>query len=126
MLRESGRAMHEMSLAEGILQLVEETARREQAQCVKTIVLEIGQLASVEVSALEFCFTAVASAGPANGARLVIVEVPGAGVCQACGRQLAMETLFGVCPDCGSHRLQPTAGMEMRVREIEIETGNTN
>ena len=47
MLRESGRAMHEMSLAEGILQLVEETARRESAQRVTTIVLEIGQLSAV-------------------------------------------------------------------------------
>ncbi len=115
--------MHEMSLAEGILQLVEETARREQAQCVKTVVLEIGQLASVEVSALEFCFAAVAAGGPASVARLVIVDVAGAGVCQECGRTVAMETLFGVCPDCGSHRLETTAGTEMRVREIEIESG---
>jgi hydrogenase nickel incorporation protein HypA/HybF len=113
--------MHEMSLAEGILELVEETARREKAQRVKTIVLEIGQLASVEASALEFCFAAVAAAGPASEARLVIVEVPGAGECLACGRGVAMETLFGVCPGCGSHRLQATAGTEMRVREIEIE-----
>lgn len=113
--------MHEMSLAEGILELVEETARREKAQRVKTIVLEIGQLASVETSALEFCFAAVAAAGPAGEARLVIVEVPGAGECLACGRVVSMESLFGVCPDCGSHRLQATAGTEMRVREIEIE-----
>jgi hydrogenase nickel incorporation protein HypA/HybF len=125
-LLESGRAMHEMSLAEGMLQLVEEAARREKAQRVKTIVLEIGQLASVETSALEFCFAAVAAGGPASGARLVIVDVPGAGVCLACERQLAMDSLFGVCPDCGSHRLQATAGTEMRVREMEVETGNTD
>lgn len=115
--------MHEMSLAEGILQLVEETAGREQAQRVKTVVLEIGQLASVEAAALEFCFMAVAAAGPAHGARLVIVNVPGAGECLACGLAVPMDSLFGICPGCGSHRLQPTAGTGMRVREIEIETG---
>lgn len=120
-LRESGRSMHEMSLAEGMLQLVEETARREQAQRVKSIVLEIGQLSSVETSALEFCFAAVAAGGPADGARLVIVDVPGAGRCLSCGRTVVMESLFGVCPDCGSHRLQATAGTEMRIREMEIE-----
>ena len=120
-LRESGRSMHEMSLAEGMLQLVEETARREQAQRVKSIVLEIGQLASVETSALEFCFAAVAAGGPADGARLVIIDVPGAGCCLSCGRTVAMESLFGDCPDCGSHRLQATAGTEMRIREMEIE-----
>jgi Zn finger protein HypA/HybF involved in hydrogenase expression len=36
--------MHEMSLAEGVLQLVEDTARRENAQRVKLVVLEIGRL----------------------------------------------------------------------------------
>ena len=40
--------MHEMSLAEGVLQLVEETAQRENAQRVKLVVLEIGRLSSVE------------------------------------------------------------------------------
>ncbi len=114
--------MHEMSLAEGILQLVEETARREQAQRVKTVVLEIGQLSSVEASALEFCFSAVATEGPARGTRLVIVDVPGAGECLACGLAVPMDSLFGICSGCGSHRLRPTAGTEMRVREIEIES----
>ena len=114
--------MHEMSLAEGILQLVEDTARREQARCVKTVVLEIGLLSSVEASALEFCFAAVAADGPARGARLVIVDVPGAGECLACGLAVPMESLFGICPGCGSYRLRPTTGTEMRVREIEIES----
>ncbi len=113
--------MHEMSLAEDVLQLVEETARREKAQRVTCIVLEIGQLFAVEVSALEFCFAAVAAAGPARAARLEIVAVAGAGECMACGLGLAMDSLFGTCPGCGSHRLRVTAGTEMRVREIEIE-----
>ena len=51
--------MHEMSLAEGVLQLVEETAMRENAQRVKLVVLEIGRLSSVEPEALRFCFEAV-------------------------------------------------------------------
>lgn len=113
--------MHEMSLAEGVLQLVEETARREKARRVKTVVLEIGQLSAVEPAALEFCFAAVAADGVARNARLVIVDVPGSGKCLACGLAQPMDALFGVCVACGSHRLQPTGGSEMRVREIEIE-----
>ena len=48
--------MHEMSLAESVLQLVEETAIREKAQRVKLVVLEIGRLSSVEPEAMRFCF----------------------------------------------------------------------
>ena len=51
--------MHEMSLAEGVLQIIEETARREGARRVKQVVLEIGRLSSVEASALAFCFDVV-------------------------------------------------------------------
>ncbi|MDD2742151.1 MAG: hydrogenase maturation nickel metallochaperone HypA, partial [Rhodocyclaceae bacterium] len=64
--------MHEMSLAEGILQLVEDTARREQAKTVKTIVLEIGRLSAVEPEALKFCFAAVTRGSIAQDATLEV------------------------------------------------------
>ena len=44
--------MHEMALAEGVLQLIEDAAQREIFARVTTIWLEIGQLSSVEPEAL--------------------------------------------------------------------------
>jgi len=113
--------MHEMSLAEGVLQLVEETARREGAARVKTVVLEIGQLSSVEPEALKFCFEAVTRGSIAAGAALEIIDLPGAGWCMACGKTVALAEVYGACPSCGSHQVRATAGTEMRVKEIEIE-----
>lgn len=113
--------MHEMSLAEGVLQLVEETAQREKAQRVKLVVLEIGQMSSVVPDALRFCFEAVTLGSIAQGATLEIVQTPGAGWCMPCGETVAMTALYGECPKCGSYQVQPTEGTEMRVKEIEIE-----
>ena len=113
--------MHEMSLAEGVLQLVEDTARREQASRVKLIVLEIGKLSSVEPAALNFCFDVVTRGSIAEGAVLEIVDVPGAGWCMQCAATVPIAERYGACPTCGSHQVQPTGGTEMRVREIEIE-----
>ena len=113
--------MHEMSLAEGVLQLVEETAVREKAQRVKLVVLEIGRLSSVEPEAMRFCFEAVASGGIADGATLEIDVVPGEGWCLACGETVAMDESYAACPHCGGYQLRPTGGTGMRVREIEIE-----
>ena len=113
--------MHEMSLAEGVLQLVEDTARREGARRVKLVVLEIGRLSSVEPEALKFCFEAVTHGSIAAGAALDIVDVPGAGWCLPCAATVPLQEIYGACPNCGSHQVQPTAGTEMRVREIEIE-----
>jgi hydrogenase nickel incorporation protein HypA/HybF len=113
--------MHEMSLAEGVLQLVEDTARREKARRVRLVVLEIGQLSAVEPAALKFCFDAVTEGSIAQGAALEIVVVPGAGWCMACAETVPMQERYGVCPRCGSPQLEATGGMEMRVKEIEIE-----
>ena len=113
--------MHEMSLAEGVLQLVEDTARREQASRVKLVVLEIGKLSSVAPEALSFCFEAVTRGSIADGAALEIVDVPGAGWCVQCAATVPIAERYGECPVCGSHQVQPTGGTEMRVREIGIE-----
>lgn len=113
--------MHEMSLAEGVLQLVEDTARRESARRVKLVVLEIGRLSSVEPEAIRFCFEAVTHGGIAQGAALEIIDVAGAGWCLPCAETVALGELYGACPKCGSHQVQPTGGTEMRVKEIEIE-----
>lgn len=114
-------AMHEMSLAEGVLQLVEDAARRENAIRVTVVVLEIGRLALVEPAALAFCFEAVCAGSVAEGARLVISEVPGAGWCAACADTVPMTELYAACPRCGAYTLQVSGGREMRVKEIEIE-----
>lgn len=113
--------MHEMSLAEGVLQLVEETAQREGALRVKTVVLEIGRLSSVEPEALKFCFEAVTRDSIAQGAALSIIDVPGSGWCMACSETVPLEEVFGACPKCGGYQTQATGGTEMRVKEIEIE-----
>jgi hydrogenase nickel incorporation protein HypA/HybF len=40
--------MHEMSLAEGVLQLIEDAARQQNFEKVVTVWLEIGQLSGAE------------------------------------------------------------------------------
>ncbi|MCL2075194.1 MAG: hydrogenase maturation nickel metallochaperone HypA [Betaproteobacteria bacterium] len=112
--------MHEMSLAESVLSLVEETARRENVGMVKTVVLEIGALANVEIEALRFCFEA-ARRSVTKDAALEIQEIPGQGWCLPCGEAVLLARLGDLCPRCGSGQVQPTMGMEMRVKEIEIE-----
>jgi hydrogenase nickel incorporation protein HypA/HybF len=113
--------MHEMSLAEGVLQLMEDSAVSQGFSRVKTVWLEIGQLAGVEKEALRFCFDVVTRDSLANEARLEIVDLPGQGWCMQCACTVAVEVLYGACPQCGSHQIQVTGGDEMRVKELEVE-----
>jgi len=113
--------MHEMSLAEGVLQLIEDAAKREGFQRVTAVWLEIGQLAAVETEALRFCFDAVTRNSVAEGAKLEIVDLPGQGWCMKCCATVVMSEHMGACPQCGSHQVQVTGGSEMRVKELEVE-----
>lgn len=113
--------MHEMSLAEGIVQLIEEASVREGFSSVKLVALEIGRLSSVEPEALAFCFDAATRGSIAEGARLEIENVPGQGVCPQCGATVEVEALYDPCPKCGAFGLRITGGTEMRVKELEVD-----
>jgi len=110
-----------MSLAEGVVKIVEETAASAGGGRVTAVWLDIGALSAVEPEALRFCFDAVARDTLAQGARLEIAVTAGAGWCLPCGRTVVLGALYDPCPWCGRHQVQPTAGTEMRVIEIEVE-----
>jgi hydrogenase nickel incorporation protein HypA/HybF len=112
--------MHEMALAESMLEIVETTARKNGAQRVLAVRLEIGALASVEPDALRFCFDAVTRGSVAERARLEIVTTPGAAWCIPCAETVPLPALGAPCPRCGSYQLAVSEGDAMRVKDIEV------
>lgn len=112
--------MHEMSLAEGIRSIVEDAAREHRAGRVDKVVLEIGELAAVEVEALRFCLDVVLKDSVADGAGVDIETVPGTGWCMQCAATVPIAQRYDACPQCGSYQVQPTGGTEMRVKELAL------
>ncbi len=113
--------MHELSLAESVIQIVGTTARREGATRVRAVRLAIGQLAAVEVEALRFCFGAVSRGTLADGAALEIDVVPGEGWCEDCQATVRMAEALAACARCGALGLRVTGGTGMRVEDVLIE-----
>ncbi len=113
--------MHEMSLCEGILQVMEEQARVQNFMRVNTVWLEIGQLAGVEIEALRFGFDVVTRGSLADGATLEIIETPGQAWCLNCSKTVPVSQRFDACPECGGYQLQITGGDEMRIKELEVD-----
>ena len=113
--------MHEMSIAESVLQIIEDKARADGYARVKAVWLEIGQLAAVEKESLRFCFDVVTRDSVARDARLEIIETAGQGWCTDCARNVPLPALYEPCPNCGSFQIQVTGGDEMRVKELEVE-----
>lgn len=113
--------MHEMSLAEGLLQILQSEAQKQGYQRVKSVWLEIGELSSVEVEAMKFCFDAVMRNSLAEGASLNIIHVAGQAWCMQCSKNVSIKQRYDECPDCGSYQLQVTSGDEMKIKELEVE-----
>ena len=113
--------MHEMSLAEGMLQLIEDAARAQSFTKVSVVRLEIGQLSGVEPEAMRFCFDAVIRGTLAEGALLKVIEVAGEGLCFNCHQTVPLAARYDPCPACGGYPVQATGGTEMRVKELEVE-----
>jgi hydrogenase nickel incorporation protein HypA/HybF len=113
--------MHEMSLCEGVLRILEDHAKSQGFARVKTVRLEIGGLSGVEPEAMRFCFDAVMRDTLADHADLEIIEIPGRAWCMQCAKTVQVRRRFDPCPDCGSYQLQVTGGDEMRIKELEVE-----
>ncbi len=112
--------MHEMALCENILQVLEEQAAAQDYAAVKTIWLEIGPLAGVELEALRFSFDAVSSGTLADQAELIIVETKGEAWCASCGKTVPIRQRFDACPNCGGYQLEVISGAELRIKELEV------
>lgn len=113
--------MHELSLAGGILRVVEDAAAREPFRRVRRLMLEAGALAGVELRALRFALEALAPGSVLDGALIEIEQTPGTAWCMPCGRSIEIAARTEPCPHCGRWQLTPTGGTELKVRELIVE-----
>ncbi|MFY9327129.1 MAG: hydrogenase maturation nickel metallochaperone HypA [Georgfuchsia sp.] len=113
--------MHELSMAESVIELIEGASRQENFVRVKTVFMEIGKLSCVSPDALRFAFEHVARETYLDGARLEIRCVNGAGECPDCRASVAMETTCDCYSQCGPYPLKVLRGLEMRVMELDVE-----
>ncbi|ANI16254.1 TPA: hydrogenase maturation nickel metallochaperone HypA [Pseudomonas aeruginosa] len=113
--------MHEVSLAGGILAAVEDAARQDPFVRVSRLRLEAGQLAGVEVEALRFALQAIAPGSLLDGAHIEIEQPDGQAWCLDCATHVALPQRGAACPHCGGFWLQPTAGTELRILDLQVE-----
>ena len=111
--------MHEMALCEGIRNVIEDQVRRHELTRISRVRLEIGRFAGVEKEALSFAFDVVMRGSPAEGAELVMLDLPGRALCYDCGHEVEIDDRLAPCPDCGGGRLMPNGGDEMRIKDLE-------
>ncbi|GAB2894298.1 hydrogenase maturation nickel metallochaperone HypA [Uliginosibacterium flavum] len=113
--------MHELTLAERAIGIVEAAARKAEARRVTRIRLSIGALAHVDPDTMQYCCEVVSRDTLAAGAQIEVVRAPGLAWCATCSAEVALKQIGEPCPQCGGYQLNITDGDQMQVVDISIE-----
>jgi hydrogenase nickel incorporation protein HypA/HybF len=116
--------MHELSIAQSIIEIAEAKAREEDSPSIQIIKIRLGEFTTIVREALEFAFEAARQETLAENARLEIEIVPMVVRCATCGVvNDPMREVSLICPQCGLP-LEVVSGEELQVEYIEVESRN--
>jgi hydrogenase nickel incorporation protein HypA/HybF len=113
--------MHELSIAQSILDVAVSHAELAGAHRITGINLVIGQLTSAVDDSIQFYWDVIAEGTLAQGARLHFNRIPAMLRCGDCGAVFAPTTDSFDCPTCHSRTVGVCSGDELRVESLEVE-----
>ncbi len=113
--------MHEVSIAQGLLKILEEQCKEHKVSRVTRVHLRIGTLSAIVPDALTFAFEMVSQDTMAKGAELDIEIVPAKGRCDKCDIEFEVDETMFLCPQCDGVAAELVCGKELDVTEIEAE-----
>lgn len=113
--------MHELSLAQSVVEILQEEGERHGLERIERIRLRVGALRAVVPELLQTSMGFAAVGTLAEGAEVIIEEVPGRARCPACALEYPITELLFICPGCGQLGGEVLGGEELSVVEIEGE-----
>ncbi len=120
--------MHELSMAQAIVDTVMDAAEKNNAQDVLEVTIEIGQLTMLNSEQLKFLLDVIIEGTLLENSEILIEEIPVEIKCQSCDFKGEANTegsdhylTIVVCPECGGRNLEITKGRECNVKNIRIE-----
>lgn len=114
-------AMHELSIAISIVDLVVDQAKRASAESVAEVELDIGMLSGIEYEALEFSLGVAAKGSLLEDTRFRINRVEPIAECPGCGHIYTPEGMFSHCPQCERQGVRLIRGTELQVKSLLVE-----
>lgn len=114
--------MHELSLAQDIIDTVQQNVPKEEICLVKFVVIKVGAFAGVVTDSLKFSFQAITSGTELDGAELEIIDIPFLLKCNFCCKTTTNEFGMMICTGCGSGDTEVISGSELQVVEVKLES----
>jgi hydrogenase nickel incorporation protein HypA/HybF len=113
--------MHEMSIVQNLIEIIQEEMAKHEAKTLRSVHLHVGEMSAIVPDALSFCFEVITAGTEMEGARLVMEMIPIEGSCLGCGVQFQIKDYVFLCPSCGSTSIETIAGRDLSIVEIEVD-----
>ena len=112
--------MHEATLAENIINLALKIAEENHAEKISAVGLKIGDMAGVEIEALNLSFEVLTRGTAAENAKLLVEKIPIRAKCNKCEKTFSPKNFNFFCPECdGILILQ--SGRELLIDFVDCE-----
>jgi hydrogenase nickel incorporation protein HypA/HybF len=115
--------MHELSVMEGILNVVLKHARQNDVQRVVAVSLRVGEMTDLVDEWMQRYFDYLSDKTIAAGAVLKIERAPVVFQCEACGTDFPVnirDVRDTTCPACGGNKIRLKSGREFFIKNIEV------
>ncbi len=113
--------MHEFSLAQNIIEIVDEALKKNGAVKAVEVQLEVGTLSGVEIPALEMALESLKPGSVMEFTKVKLIITRAKAVCRNCREKYHPEDLYSPCPKCSSFGPEIIAGKELLVKSIVAE-----
>jgi hydrogenase nickel incorporation protein HypA/HybF len=114
--------MHELSVTEGLLSIVNEEAKKRGVKKVTSINLVIGELASIIDDSVQFYFNILSKGTASEGAVLFFHRIAAEYSCLDCKHVFEKKAYSYNCPLCGGKSVIVNKGQEFYIESIEVDT----
>jgi hydrogenase nickel incorporation protein HypA/HybF len=110
--------MHELSIAQSIISIVEKTVPTNKQEKVRSVKLQIGTLSGIEIDALTYSFSIIRKSTQLINATLDIDLLKGLALCSDCKSEFEYLSYGNPCPKCNGYQIKIVRGKEMKVISI--------
>jgi len=118
--------MHELGIAEAVLNAIRTEAARYPNTRVSKVGLRIGELAGLDAEAFWFCFEAIVRETEFETLQLEIEFCPRRQRCLGCGDEFVVREYDLRCPRCANKRSECIGGDELELAFLEVEEHATS
>lgn len=112
--------MHEASIAQDIIDIVNDVMTGYPDKKVKQVNVIIGEMVAVVPESLQFSYQAISAESPLQDSILNIEIVPILARCRSCDKEFDISAFEFYCPFCQSLSIEILKGNEFYIKDVEI------